>query len=392
MIDLENNVKKFCAVKGIAVIRERDVQYGKQLTLELDGDTVNLISYPKTGNCLVQGKASRLKEMIQALSTTSLPYSSSHYVDLPSEWSEWNLEARWISEFHKTKGIPKDTDLNHRYMINREVLFHDYMFRSASHIWITFELFESLVRSWFRRNCFMNIDINDMIENMRKSMAEGNLGSTLSNLSFAEAAYLLSNEMACHCPVRYIKSKHGNNGCCPQTEKEYSDCLVDIMDALYPYYVHSVLSYTKGNLEKLLTNRSDLKWKSIRSSTPIEEKMEKALLDAGILSLPQYQAWDQNHRYTIDFVVKTPQGQNIAIECDGLQYHANPKTYVHDRKRDRYLQDKGFYMMRFSSVEIFNEIENVIEEIDKSYWKIQKKILDTRTPFRISYFGYGEED
>ena len=78
------------------------------------------------------------------------------------------------------------------------------------------------------------------------------------------------------------------------------------------------------------------------------------------------------------------------MECDGLQFHARASTYIHDRKRDRYLQDKGFYVMRFSSVEIYNEIENVIKEIDKSYWKIQKKQMDLRRPYRISYLGYGE--
>lgn len=120
--------------------------------------------------------------------------------------------------------------------------------------------------------------------------------------------------------------------------------------------------------------------------------MSKGLIDAGILTVPQYQAWDDKHRYNIDFVVKTPQGLNIAIECDGLQYHARASTYIHDRKRDRYLQDKGFYVMRFSSIEIYNEMDNILTEVDKAYWKIQKKKLDIRNPYRISYFGYGDEE
>ena len=275
--------------------------------------------------------------------------------------------------------------------MNREILFHDYMFRNVAMEGITFEKFEKLVRAWFNRNCFMNIKVDALIANLKSSVEKGGYWDLkLDNIPFSVAADFLAEEFSSFCPNKYVCL--GGNCYCPQTESDHTDCVVDIVDALFPYYSNRVLSYTKGNLDRLIKRDNKLKWRDISPSTPIEEKMSDKLIDAGVLTIPQYQAWDENHRYNIDFVVKTPQGLNIAIECDGLEYHARPSAYIHDRKRDRYLSDKGFYVMRFSSVEIYNEMDNVITEIDKAYWKIQKKQIDLRRPYRISYFGYGNED
>jgi len=383
----EYNIKKFCALKGIEILREREVQYGKQYTLHSLGDTVHLIIFPK--NNLVQGKYSKLKEIIKTWADKSEPFDEGLRADLPSGWREWNEEANWIAEFHKKYSVPKEADLNHRYMIRREVLFHDYMFRNGSLNSVTFDNFEKLVREWFKRNCFMNHNVDRIILSLKERVKNGGyiFDLDLDNISFTTATDMLSEEFANNCPNKYL-----NSGVCPQTENQHFDCLGDIVDALYPYFTDKMLSYTKGNLNKLIKRDYDLKWTSILPSTPIEEKMSESLINAGILTVPQYQAWDEKHRYNLDFVVKTPQGLNIAVECDGLQYHARPSTYIHDRKRDRYLQSKGFYMMRFSSVEIYNEMDSILKEIDEAYWKIQKKKIDLRTPYRISYFGYGEEE
>lgn len=386
MEQAEYNIKKFCALKGIEIIREREVQYGKQFTLHSLGDTVHLIIFPR--NNLVQGKDSKLKEIIKSWADKSEPYDEGLRADLPSGWREWNEEANWIAKFHDEYCVPKEEDLNHRYMIKREILFHDYMFRNGSLNTISFDKFETLIRAWFKKNCFMNYNVDRIVLSLKGEVKKGAyFDLNLDNISFTIATDLLSEEFANNCPNKYLSS-----GVCPQTENQHFDCLGDIVDALYPYFTDKMLSYTKGNLAKLLKRDYDLKWTSILPSTPIEERMSESLINAGILTVPQYQAWDDKHRYNLDFVVKTPQGLNIAIECDGLQYHAKPSTYIHDRKRDRYLQNKGFYVMRFSSVEIYNEMDSILKEIDEACWKIQKKKIDLRTPYRISYFGYGEEE
>ena len=384
----EYNLKRFCSLKGIDIIREREVQFGKQFTLKAINEIVHLILFPK--NILVQGVDSHLKEIMMAWSGKSEPCSAGVY-DLPSGWREWNENANWISDFHKKHGVPKEGDLHHRYIWNREILFHDYMFRNSSLNKVSFQRLEFLIRAWFKRNCFMDLNIDEIIANLHKNVEKGvYMFTTLEEVPFSVAADLLSEELSTYCPRKYCRASR--YAYCPQTERDYGDCLLDIVDALFPYFSDSVLSYTKGNLDVLLNRGRELKWISIKPSTPIEEKMAESLISAGILTVPQYQAWDEKHRYKIDFVLKTPQGNNIAIECDGLQYHAKASTYINDRKRDRYLQNKGFYIMRFSSVEIYNEIENVISEIDHCFWKLQRQQLDIRKPYRLSYFGYGEGD
>lgn len=385
--EVKYNLFRFCALKGIQILREREVQYGNQFTLKFSRDTIHLTVFKR--RILVQGAESKLKEIMTAWSDNSASTIGAMRVMLPESWREWNTEANWLKEFHNKNGVPKSDETNHRYMMNRGSLFHAYMFRTKSFESVSFERFEYLIRNWFKRNCFMNINIDQFIIECREEVtADKYIDTTIDNVPFTVAADILSERMANTCHNKYYCDKEFCG--CPQTEAFAEDCVIDIVDALYPYFSNQMLKYTKGNLVKLVNRDFDLTWADTNPSTPIEELMATGLDDAGILTMPQYQAWDSKHRYNIDFVVKTPQGINIAIECDGLQFHARPNTYIRDRKRDRYLQANGFYMMRFSSVEIFNELDNVLEEIDKSYWEIQKNKLDIRKPYRISYFNYNE--
>ena len=47
--------------------------------------------------------------------------------------------------------------------------------------------------------------------------------------------------------------------------------------------------------------------------------------------------------------------------------------------------------MRFSSVEIFNQIDKFLQEIDEAFWTIQKGKLTLDTEKRIRYFGIIDE-
>ena len=42
----------------------------------------------------------------------------------------------------------------------------------------------------------------------------------------------------------------------------------------------------------------------------------------------------------------------IIVECDGFEYHNSPVAFVHDRKRDRALKNKGYEVLRFAGAEI----------------------------------------
>lgn len=53
---------------------------------------------------------------------------------------------------------------------------------------------------------------------------------------------------------------------------------------------------------------------------------------------------------------------NLVIELDGSQ-HYEPHGLDADLSRDTYLSGLGLHVMRFSNLEIFNELEGVLDKI-----------------------------
>ncbi len=63
--------------------------------------------------------------------------------------------------------------------------------------------------------------------------------------------------------------------------------------------------------------------------------------------------------YVVDFACLD---KNLIIELDGSQ-HMDAVSY--DQKRNSFLQDKGFTVMRFWNNQIFEELESVLEVIHR---------------------------
>jgi len=61
-------------------------------------------------------------------------------------------------------------------------------------------------------------------------------------------------------------------------------------------------------------------------------------------------------RYIVDFLTYR---HRLIIELDGSQHAAS--TY--DRKRDRWLRDLGFRVLRFWNEEVFQEVDDVLDTI-----------------------------
>ena len=66
--------------------------------------------------------------------------------------------------------------------------------------------------------------------------------------------------------------------------------------------------------------------------------------------------------YIADFVSLK---NHLIIEVDG-EYHSTPEQLLLDAERTRYLQGKGFRVIRFSNQEIQTDIESVMSKIIKS--------------------------
>lgn len=378
----------FCEKIGCKIIRQNEIQLGKNLLIELNSDSC-IITLFDNGNVRIQGKDSNLKNMFlmwnNKLKSLDDGYREGQ-ADLVSSWRDWGEESKWLLNFIEMNGMQPEDKLPVDFLITREILFHDYMFRNRSLDLIDQELLGRIITNWFNRYWFMNINLKEFLQDFF-DVLKSNIGEDTP--SIGDIALPLAYTFCTHCPNKFINID--GNSVCPQTKECQNDCLIDLMDAIFPYNKNGqILSFTKGNFDYLVHGKGKIGYKSIKATTPIEEIMENSLKQAGILTLPQYQAFDNNHKYKIDFIVKTQSGLSLAVECDGLEFHARKDNYIRDRIRDRYLQERGFYLMRFSSVEIFNEIERCIEEIDRIFWKIQKGEINRPGFNKISYFGYSD--
>lgn len=54
----------------------------------------------------------------------------------------------------------------------------------------------------------------------------------------------------------------------------------------------------------------------------------------------------------------------LIIELDG-SYHQLPEQYLYDKNRDKELEELGLKVIRFTNSDVFNNIENVLETIEK---------------------------
>lgn len=94
-----------------------------------------------------------------------------------------------------------------------------------------------------------------------------------------------------------------------------------------------------------------------------ESPIELRLYDA--LSLNGYYVKTQVScgKYRIDLALPT---YKIAIECDGHQYHSTSEQKAHDRRKNAYLRQQGWKVLRFSGRAIHWNLPKVLAKIQKS--------------------------
>ncbi len=63
--------------------------------------------------------------------------------------------------------------------------------------------------------------------------------------------------------------------------------------------------------------------------------------------------------YRLDFALPH---QMVGIELDGYQTHSSPSAIAADRKRQRYLESLGWFVIRFGGQEVFNDAEDCVKQ------------------------------
>ncbi len=92
-----------------------------------------------------------------------------------------------------------------------------------------------------------------------------------------------------------------------------------------------------------------------KPESPIEEQFW-AIGQSKIAGLtPQYQVG----KYRLDFAVPS---KMVAIELDGHDYHSSKQQRTADAKRERYLQENGWLVIRFTGSEIFVDAQSCVNQ------------------------------
>lgn len=63
--------------------------------------------------------------------------------------------------------------------------------------------------------------------------------------------------------------------------------------------------------------------------------------------------------------------KNVIIECDGYEHHySTPEKILKDKEREKYLERKGYSVIRFLGKQIVNDIEDCIADLGSFCYKL----------------------
>ncbi|GAA0616647.1 endonuclease domain-containing protein [Paenochrobactrum glaciei] len=102
----------------------------------------------------------------------------------------------------------------------------------------------------------------------------------------------------------------------------------------------------------------------------LEREMPADLGGTSVLVIPQLDIGN----YKADFAIAYNQGSRIIVECDGHDFHEKTKQQAqHDKQRDRFVQDKGWKIYRFTGSEIYKSpltcANGVIESLRRASYE-----------------------
>lgn len=96
-----------------------------------------------------------------------------------------------------------------------------------------------------------------------------------------------------------------------------------------------------------------------KCESPIERRLYDALEFRGYAVTSQVPCG----KYRIDLALLGPR---IAIECDGKAYHSTQQAKARDRRKDKYLKENGWRVLRFSGRMITRDLGKVLQRIDET--------------------------
>lgn len=116
--------------------------------------------------------------------------------------------------------------------------------------------------------------------------------------------------------------------------------------------------YVKINIMNELTQKS----RDLRKNMTSQERKLWTLLRKRAINNLKFRRQYPIERYIVDFICHE---KNLIIEIDGGQHNEN-SNIIYDKERTKFLESKGFRVIRFWNNEIDDNIEGVYIKILKA--------------------------
>lgn len=281
---------------------------------------------------------------------------------------EWRTYPKIVEKIEKINGIlgifPNKESLKIELKELREQLFESYEGASNRNNSINKTVLENVMRKWFKENCkFLNP--SDVESNIIQFIPNAPIVSTIAD-------NVISQRMIPFCSSSKCKD-------CPHASNPNNPCARKLMAKIVQSserYTH--IPNTEENYNLFLNGATNYLKKEISKQEITDSPIEAIMFDAlkytakkyGLFLDREYPVYDRGRaeiRYSLDIVFLDPIGNIVLdIETDGLGFHNGFSNMANDRARDRWLLIRGIPTMRFTSKDIFSDLDNCIVQVDSA--------------------------
>ena len=246
---------------------------------------------------------------------------------------------------------------NPKYLEIKKKLFETYELYYNMNNTIEIITVKTIFKKWLDKNCFAMTNeekenFHQQLDFSKYKLIRDIVDYIIDNLSDKYCCLSCSESSCSNCKheLAYEIVKHSNKFICfPQTDSN----------------VEIFLKGATMYLEKEISQKDYF-------NSPIEEIMFEALLPIvkkyGYTLKREYTVRDTGRteiRYALDLAILKGDKLILDIETDGLKFHKDFYAMAADRQRDRWLLMRGVPVIRFTSREVFDDLDNSLIQIEQ---------------------------
>ena len=116
---------------------------------------------------------------------------------------------------------------------------------------------------------------------------------------------------------------------------------------------------SKNGIRRLIEKTCETCSRVFQVEPYIEKAFAAALTSIGLPYCSQFAFGP----YTLDFAIPE---KRIAIECDGDYWHSQPACIIRDKRKDKYLFNRGWRVLRFSETEINTDLARCLTVVQQA--------------------------